>query len=70
MANNLTAPNDNGSLGQYMAACVSAGSTAGLSYPDQSICLYVKAALAAATADVPGAPSLNAAQMMRAILGA
>ena len=70
MATNLHAPNDNSSLGQYINGCVNAGTVAGFNYPDGAVCLYLKAAIAAGTADVPGAPRLEVAQMVRAALGA
>ena len=70
MAQNLHAPNDNSSLGQFINAVVAAGAIGSLTYPDQGIMQYVKAAVAAATADVPGAPSLEVAQLVRAAIGA
>lgn len=70
MATNFNAPNDNSSLGQFINAVCAAGSIGSLTYPDQSIMQYVKAAIAANTANVPGAPSLEVAQAVFAALGA
>lgn len=71
MATNIHAPNDNSSLGQYMAAAVTAGNVSHIIYPDEQICQYVAACVAGGTSvGRPGAPSLEVAQMMYAILGA
>jgi len=71
MTTNFHAPNDNSSLGQFINAACAAGSIGSLTYPDQSVMLYVKAAIANnGGAGVPGAPSLEVAQMVIAALGA
>ena len=58
------------SLADYVNSCVKAGTTSGFNYPDASVCLYVKAAIAANTYKVPGAPSLEVAEVVHASLGA
>jgi len=71
MATNFNAPNDNSSLGQFVNAVCAAGSIGSLTYPDQSIMQYVAAAITnGGGAGVPGAPSLEVAQMVIAALGA
>jgi hypothetical protein len=70
MTTNLHAPGSEYSLSDYVNAAVTNSSTANISYPDASVCLYVKAAVAAGTYKVPGAPSLEVAELMHAALGA
>jgi hypothetical protein len=61
---------NNYSLDSYIDSCVKAGTTSGFNYPDSSVCLYVKAAITANTAKVPGAPSREIFDAMFGALGA
>jgi hypothetical protein len=71
MSTNFHAPGNNSSLEQFINAACAAGSIGSLTYPDQSIMQYVKAAIANNGGQgIPGAPSLEVAQMVIAALGA
>lgn len=70
MSANTHAASSNQSLSQYIQKAIANGNVSNIIYPDEQVCQYVKRAITAATADVPGAPSLEVAQLMRAALGA
>lgn len=70
MATNVNAPGNNVSLQLYMARAVTAGNVSGFSYPDPNVCQFVSACVTAGhSAGINGAPSLEVAEMMFAILG-
>jgi len=70
MSANAHAPAASQGLSQVIQAAVSAGSTAGLRHPDGTVLQYIKRAITAGTAHVPGAPSLECAQLVAAAIGA
>jgi hypothetical protein len=70
MSQNLYSPGSNSTLQQSINTAVATGNTSNVRHPDAGAVQYLKAAIAAGTYAVPGCPSLELAEAVKAAIGA